>query len=213
MLTKEQIKQVKDQLLKQIESWPESQRENAKEQINSLNDEELVEFLVKNKLVDISESSDKESIKAQSPFRLIINGKIPSFKIGENKEAVAVLEINPVSKAHTIIIPKKALKSDNIPKEILELANEVSEKIKEIFNPKKVEITSTEILEERIIQLLPIYDNETLNSNREKANEKDLKEIEEKINNYTKKENIKEDKPAKKEIPLKKLPKAPVRRP
>src|SRR3989339_388321 len=132
MLTKEQIKQVKDQLLKQIESWPESQRENAKEQINSLNDEELVEFLVKNKLVDISESSDKESIKAQSPFRLIINGKIPSFKIGE---------------------------------------------IKEIFNPKKVEITSTEILEERIIQLLPIYDNETLNSNREKANEKDLKEI------------------------------------
>jgi histidine triad (HIT) family protein len=215
MLTKEQIKQVKGQLLKQIESWPESQRENAKEQIDSLSDEELVEFLTKNKLINTSE--DGGDLNSQNPFRLIIDGKIPSIKLGENTEAIAVLEINPISKAHTIVIPKKQLKSESIPKEILELANEISNKIKLVFNPKKVNITPTEVLGERIIQILPIYDNETLDSRRKKAGEKELKEIKEKIDsfkeNLKKSEETKEEKVVLKKPVLKKLPKAPVRRP
>ena len=36
---------------------------------------------------------------------MIIEEKIPSYKIQENK-AVAVLEINPISEGHTIVIPK-----------------------------------------------------------------------------------------------------------
>ncbi|OIO40969.1 hypothetical protein COU56_02000 [Candidatus Pacearchaeota archaeon CG10_big_fil_rev_8_21_14_0_10_31_9] len=215
MLTKEQIKQVKGKLLKQIESWPESQRENAKEQIDSLSDEELVEFLTKNKLINTSEDGD--DLNSQNPFRLIIDGKIPSVKLGENAEALAVLEINPISKAHTIVIPKKQLKSESIPKEILELANEISDKIKLVFNPKKVSVIPTEILGERIIQILPVYDNETLDSRRKKASEKELKEIKEKIDSF--KENLKrpeetkEEKVVLKKPVLKKLPKAPVRRP
>jgi len=215
MLTKEQIKQVKGKLLKQIESWPESQRENAKEQIDSLSDEELVEFLTKNKLINTSEDGD--DLNSQNPFRLIIDGKIPSVKLGENAEALAVLEINPISKAHTIVIPKKQLKSESIPKEILELANEISDKIKLVFNPKKVSVIPTEILGERIIQILPVYDNETLDSRRKKASEKELKEIQEKIISYDEdlknSAEIQEKKVAEKKHVLKKLPKAPVRRP
>ncbi|MBS3066206.1 HIT domain-containing protein [Candidatus Pacearchaeota archaeon] len=215
MLSKSQIKEVKAQLLKQIESWPESQRENAKEQINSLNDEELVGFLQKNNLIKTSESmGDSKEFETQSPFRLIVSGKIPSFKVGENKEAIAVLEINPISKAHTIIIPIRALKSGDMPNEILNLANEISDKIKSIFNPNTVSIASTEILGEKVIQILPVYTNETLNSSRRKADEKELKEIQNKMSNYVEKiEKPITKEEIKKEVKLKKLPKAPIRRP
>ncbi|MEK6873670.1 MAG: HIT domain-containing protein [Nanoarchaeota archaeon] len=218
MLSKSQIKEVKEQLLKQIESWPESQRENAKEQINSLSDEELVEFLTKNKLINVAENSE-ESSNANNPFRLIIEGKIPSIKIGENTEAIAVLEINPISKAHTIVIPKKPLKSEQsekIPKKILELANEISDKIKLIFSPKKLNITSSEMIGEIIIQILPVYDDETLDSKRKKATQEELKKIQEKINSYEKildERNKKDSEELDKKPVLKKLPKAPVRRP
>ncbi|KZT34672.1 HIT-like protein [Sistotremastrum suecicum HHB10207 ss-3] len=39
-------------------------------------------------------------------FCLIIQGKIPSFKIAETELSVAFLDINPVSEGHTLVIPK-----------------------------------------------------------------------------------------------------------
>lgn len=40
-------------------------------------------------------------------FCKIINGDIPSYKIYEDEEILAFLDINPVSVGHTLIIPKK----------------------------------------------------------------------------------------------------------
>lgn len=39
-------------------------------------------------------------------FSKIINGEIPSYKIAENNEFFAFLDINPISKGHTLIVPK-----------------------------------------------------------------------------------------------------------
>ncbi|KZS88469.1 hypothetical protein SISNIDRAFT_497917 [Sistotremastrum niveocremeum HHB9708] len=39
-------------------------------------------------------------------FCLIIQGKIPSFKIAETELSLAFLDINPVSEGHTLVIPK-----------------------------------------------------------------------------------------------------------
>lgn len=42
-----------------------------------------------------------------SIFTKIINGKIPSYKVAENEKFYAFLDINPNSKGHTLVVPKK----------------------------------------------------------------------------------------------------------
>ncbi len=42
-----------------------------------------------------------------SIFTRIINGDIPSYKCAENDKFYAFLDINPVQKGHTLVVPKK----------------------------------------------------------------------------------------------------------
>ena len=39
-------------------------------------------------------------------FSKIINGDIPCYKIAENEHFLAILDINPLAKGHTLVIPK-----------------------------------------------------------------------------------------------------------
>lgn len=42
-----------------------------------------------------------------SIFTRIVNGEIPSYKIAETADYYAFLDINPLAKGHTLVIPKK----------------------------------------------------------------------------------------------------------
>ena len=42
-----------------------------------------------------------------SIFTKIINGEIPSYKVAENEDFYAFLDIRPNTKGHTLVIPKK----------------------------------------------------------------------------------------------------------
>ena len=42
-----------------------------------------------------------------SIFTKIINGEIPSYKVAENGDFYAFLDINPNAKGHTLVVPKK----------------------------------------------------------------------------------------------------------
>jgi histidine triad (HIT) family protein len=44
-----------------------------------------------------------------SIFTKIINGEIPSYKIAEDENFYAFLDINPVAKGHTLVVPKKEI--------------------------------------------------------------------------------------------------------
>ena len=141
-----------------------------------MNDGEFIEFLSKNNLLPSESGEELETgKKTETPFRLIVEGKIPSYILDENKQSVAVLEINPISKAHAIIIPKNPLtKTENPPKEVLSLAKKISKKIKTKFNPKEVLISPSYVLGETIINILPIYSNESLSSPRKQASKEEL---------------------------------------
>lgn len=41
-------------------------------------------------------------------FTRIINGEIPSYKVAENEHFYAFLDINPLQKGHTLVVPKLA---------------------------------------------------------------------------------------------------------
>ncbi len=42
-----------------------------------------------------------------SIFTKIINGEIPCYKVAENNKFIAFLDIFPLTKGHTLVIPKK----------------------------------------------------------------------------------------------------------
>jgi histidine triad (HIT) family protein len=42
-----------------------------------------------------------------SIFTKIVNGEIPSYKIAEDEKYYAFLDINPLAKGHTLVIPKQ----------------------------------------------------------------------------------------------------------
>ena len=41
-----------------------------------------------------------------SIFTRIVNGEIPSYKVAEDENYYAFLDINPLAKGHTLVIPK-----------------------------------------------------------------------------------------------------------
>jgi len=209
MLSEEQIAQIKQQFIQQIDStFPEDKKQTAKQQIEAMNSEHLEEFLKQNKLIktqttQVPQTQQEPQIQ-QSVFRLIVEEKIPSYKIDESKYAVAVLEINPASKGHSIIIPKTPVTSiEKIPQPVFSLAKKISKKIKTKLKPREVNISSANIFGEFIINILPIYKNETLNSQRHKAEEKELQEIQEKLKKTSKKSIVK--KVTKKKKPEEKI--------
>lgn len=42
-----------------------------------------------------------------SIFTKIVNGELPCYKVAENEEFLAFLDIHPTAKGHTLVIPKK----------------------------------------------------------------------------------------------------------
>jgi histidine triad (HIT) family protein len=42
-------------------------------------------------------------------FTRIINGEIPSYKVAEDENYFAFLDINPLKQGHTLVIPKKEI--------------------------------------------------------------------------------------------------------
>ena len=44
-----------------------------------------------------------------SIFTKIVKGEIPSYKIAEDENYYAFLDINPISKAHILVVPKKEI--------------------------------------------------------------------------------------------------------
>ncbi len=188
MLSEEQTEQIKKKIIQQIEeNFPEDKKELAKQQIQEMNSEQIETFLKQNKSAQTQ----------QNPFRSIISGETPSYKIDENKNAIAVLEINPISNGHVIIIPKKPIpEGKKTPKTISSLAEKVAKKIKTKLKPKDVSISASNILGETIINVLPVYKDETFDSERQQAKPEELESVQ-KILKKEKKEIIKEHKAKK----------------
>ena len=76
-------------------------------------------------------------------FSRIINGKIPCYKVAENDKFFAFMDINPVQKGHTLVIPKKEVDyifdiDDNDIQEMMLFAKQVAVKIKNAIPCVKV---------------------------------------------------------------------------
>ena len=78
-----------------------------------------------------------------SIFSRIINGEIPCYKIAENDKFFAFLDINPLMKGHTLVIPKKEVDyifdiEDNDLGEMMIFAKQIANRIKDVIPCVKV---------------------------------------------------------------------------
>lgn len=162
-----QVKEIKDHLLKQLDNFPEDKRVQMKSQIEGMSNDEVENFVHQNNLGHLG---------GKCIFCEIISGKVPTIKIAENDENIAALELNPLSKGHTLIIPKKHL--DHIEDKSKTLAIQVAERLRQKFRPQDVHTKELEIMGHKLLEVIPLYGNET---ERRKASEAELNAVKEEI--------------------------------
>jgi len=187
----EQISEIKNQLIQQINStFPEDKKSEAIEKINLMNNEQLIEFLEQNNMIKDPNKENSEDSQEQCIFCSLLSGQIPSTKISENENAIAILELNPLTEGHTLIIPK--IHQDKIPSEINQFTEEIKQKLNSSLNPKQILSENANLFGHEIINLIPIYTNE-IPSQRNKSSPEELKRIQEKILSGSKKEAPKKE--------------------
>lgn len=166
-ITKKEAEKIKEHLLSQLKNFPENKRPQIKSQIKSMTTKEVETFVEQNKLTHLGN---------QCIFCSIIANRTPSYKISENKDNIAILELNPLSKGHTLIVPKKH--SEKINQSTNALAEEISKKLQKKFKPQRIEINEIKIMGHALIEVVPIYGNE---KERKPTSEKELEEIKKEI--------------------------------
>ena len=72
-------------------------------------------------------------------FCKIINGEIPSYKIYEDNEFIAILDINSDSNGHTLVIPKRHIEMiEELSNEelchLIKIGDIIKDKINKAFN-------------------------------------------------------------------------------
>ena len=185
MISDEESSRIKAQIVGHIEkTFPEEKKEGAKDQVLSLNSEELEEFIEKNNL------SRENPNQAKCIFCSIVSGETESFKIGESKNAVAVLDINPVSRGHALVIPKEH--SEKISKSVSSFANKIAKKMKSKLKSKEVKIQNSNLFGHSVINVVPVYENENPKAERKPAEKNELEEIQKILSEKKKKIEKKE---------------------
>ena len=176
MLPQEQIENIKSQLISQLENSESENKEQVKKSIQMMNSEQLEQFLIQNNLIKNQQADNSvPSHSQQCIFCSIVFGDIPSNKIDENKDAIVALEINPISKGHVLIIPKKHVQK--VTKSIIKFSNKISKKLKAKLKPMNIITSSSNLFGHEILNLIPVYKNETINSKRYKASQEQLNEL------------------------------------
>lgn len=104
-----------------------------------------------------------------SIFTKIISGEIPSYKVAENENFYAFLDISPLQKGHTLVVPKKEVNEffdveDELLEEMIIFAKSIAVKIKKVFPCNRVGMTVIGLeVPHAHIHLIPINQEPDMN--------------------------------------------------
>ena len=107
-------------------------------------------------------------------FSRIVAGEIPSYKVAENDRYYAFLDINPLAKGHTLVIPKQEVDylydlDDDTLQGMIVFAKQIAQKIKTYSDCKRV---ATVVLGLEVphahIHLIPMNSEKDVDFSREK---------------------------------------------
>tara|TARA_Y100000310_G_C20503186_1_gene725052 strand:+ start:167 stop:829 length:663 start_codon:yes stop_codon:yes gene_type:complete len=188
--TKEQSKEIKKQIIAQVEKMPGDNNKVLVAQIEKLDDPGLEAFLKQNniefkdgQLTQSGAPSEEQQLPDTPIFQSIVSGELPSYKIAENAKAIAILELNPLSEGHCLVIPKQKTSAEKIPKSALTLAQKIAKKIKLKIKPDDIKIETFSFQDYPAINIIPIWRDRQLE--KTKAEEPQLKALQKKLETKT----------------------------
>jgi histidine triad (HIT) family protein len=126
-------------------------------------------------------------------FCKIVKGDIPAYKVYEDDKVYAFLDINPLSKGHTLVLPKEHYVNVlDTPKELYGYMNEVvkkvAQKIQDEYKPEGILINQNngkkagQEIDHIHIHVKPIYEDTKVfreGHHRKHLSEDEMKEIQE----------------------------------
>jgi len=102
-------------------------------------------------------------------FTKIVNGEIPSYKIFENKHFYSFLDISPMTKGHTLVIPKKEVDylfdiDDTMLSEMIVLSKKIAKAIEKTVECTRVGVMVVGLeVPHAHIHLIPIQNEGDMN--------------------------------------------------
>jgi histidine triad (HIT) family protein len=122
-------------------------------------------------------------------FSKIVSKEIPCFSVHENDEFLAFLDVNPLVKGHTLVIPKMEVDyifdlDDAVLQRMIVFSKDVARKLKDTFPCKKIGISVVGLeVPHAHIHLIPINSIDDMNFSREKLklSQDQLREIQSNI--------------------------------
>ncbi len=109
-----------------------------------------------------------------SIFTKIIQGEIPSYKVAEDEKFYAFLDINPLSKGHTLVVPKQEIDyifdlEDDYLGALHVFAKKVSKAISNTISCKRVGVVVYGLdVPHAHVHLIPLIEGNEINFSREK---------------------------------------------
>lgn len=110
-----------------------------------------------------------------SIFTKIINGKIDSFKVLENENFLAILDVNPVKDGHTLVIPKLQVDyiydlPEDVFKELFVFSKKVAKMLENSFTCNRIGISVIGLeVPHAHIHLIPINKIQDMNFENKRA--------------------------------------------
>ena len=124
-------------------------------------------------------------------FSKIVAGEIPSYKVAEDENFYAFLDINPMAKGHTLVVPKKTEEDyifrldDNTFAGLMQFSKRVAEAIEKSVPCKRIGIAVIGLeVPHTHIHLIPINKESDMNigNPKLKLTSDEMEEIAAKIN-------------------------------
>lgn len=109
-----------------------------------------------------------------SIFTKILNGEIPCYKVAENDKFLAFLDIMPLAKGHTLVIPKIEVDyifdiEDELLAEMIVFSKEVAKQLKVAIPCKRIGVSVIGLeVPHAHIHLIPINSMSDMNFSNEK---------------------------------------------
>jgi histidine triad (HIT) family protein len=195
-ITDEQAKQIKEQIFKQVESFPADRRDQIKEYITKMNNEELEEFLIKNKMIrnegsgedkgdgsEEDEENSKEGARGSECIMCLISGrKVEAYVVYEDKDYLGALEINPITKGHSILIPKQHIKeAKDLKAKAFSIAKKIGKHLVKKLGAENFQVNTGDEIGHALINIIPKYKNEAIDFKRKPAKKEELLKLYESI--------------------------------
>lgn len=181
-MDEEEARRIKENLFLQLETFPKEQKDALKAQISAMSPAELENFL--------AQQRGAGNQGGECLFCQIASKKIETIKIYEDSNVLAILDINPISPGHAIVMPKQHFQflfqlSEPLMLNVMKVVNFLSEIIVNVTKAKGININTAmgDVAGQRVphiaINLIPRHEKDGIlfDAERKKIDKKELEKI------------------------------------